>query len=113
MKEFIEELKYNQNVNIKKGLENRVDIGYVIERLERINDTLYDNGDLLLGKVKKIRDYTQKQFDNGLIDEEYKVDILNDLKDYKDDEIISINYNFGMGYLIDCWSSDDKIEESE
>lgn len=36
MKEFIEELKYNQNINIEKGLENRVDIDYVIERLENI-----------------------------------------------------------------------------
>ena len=37
MKEFIEELKYNQNINFEKGLENRVDIDYVIERLEDIN----------------------------------------------------------------------------
>lgn len=36
MKEFIEELKYNQNINFEKGLENRVDIDYVIERLEDI-----------------------------------------------------------------------------
>lgn len=44
MKEFIEELKYNQNVNFEKGLENRVDIDYVIERLEsiEINTELYD-----------------------------------------------------------------------
>lgn len=34
MKEFIEELKYNQNINIEKGLENRINIDYVIERLE-------------------------------------------------------------------------------
>ena len=43
MKEFIEELKYNQNVNIKKGLENRVDIDYVIERLEFIDSFLTKN----------------------------------------------------------------------
>ena len=36
MKEFIEELKYNQNINFEKGLENRIDIDYVIERLEDI-----------------------------------------------------------------------------
>ena len=34
MKEFIEELKHNQEVNIENGLENRVNIDYVIERLE-------------------------------------------------------------------------------
>ena len=36
MREFIEELKHNQNINFEKGLENRVDIDYVIERLEEI-----------------------------------------------------------------------------
>lgn len=36
MKEFIEELKHNREVNIEKGLENRIDIDYVIERLEDI-----------------------------------------------------------------------------
>ena len=39
MKEFLEELKYNQNINLEKGLENRVDIDYVIERLENIENT--------------------------------------------------------------------------
>lgn len=37
MQEFIEELKHNQKINIEKGLENRVDIDYVIERLEDIS----------------------------------------------------------------------------
>lgn len=36
MREFIEMLKYNQNINFEKGLENRIDIDYVIERLEEI-----------------------------------------------------------------------------
>ena len=36
MREFLEELKYNQNINFEKGLENRIDIDYVIERLEEI-----------------------------------------------------------------------------
>ena len=36
MKEFIEELKHNQNINFEKGLENRINIDYVIERLEDI-----------------------------------------------------------------------------
>lgn len=37
MKEFIEELENNQKINLEKGLENRVDIDYVIERLKNIN----------------------------------------------------------------------------
>ena len=43
MKEFIEELKHNQNINIEKGLENRVNIDYVIERLEDIDKFLTEN----------------------------------------------------------------------
>ena len=43
MQEFIEELKHNQNINIEKGLENRVDIDYVIERLENIKNELLEN----------------------------------------------------------------------
>lgn len=34
LKEFIEELEYNQKINEQKNLENRVDIDYIIERLE-------------------------------------------------------------------------------
>lgn len=37
MQEFIEELKHNQKINYEKGLENRVNIDYVIERLEDIS----------------------------------------------------------------------------
>lgn len=43
MKEFIEELKHNQNINLEKGLENRINIDYVIERLENINKFLLEN----------------------------------------------------------------------
>lgn len=42
-REFIEELKHNQNVNYKNNLENRVDIDYVLERLEDIRKELLEN----------------------------------------------------------------------
>lgn len=34
--EFLQELQYNQNINFKEGLENRIDIDYVIERITDI-----------------------------------------------------------------------------
>lgn len=34
--EFLEELKYNQQINLEKGIENRIDIDYVIERIAGI-----------------------------------------------------------------------------
>ena len=36
LKEFLEELKHNQNINYTKKLENRIDIDYIIERIENI-----------------------------------------------------------------------------
>lgn len=43
LNEFIEELKHNQNINYKNDLENRVDIDYVLERLEDIRKELLEN----------------------------------------------------------------------
>ena len=34
--EFLEELKYNQQINLEKAIENRIDIDYVIERITEI-----------------------------------------------------------------------------
>lgn len=34
--EFLEELKYNQQINLEKGIENRIDINYIIERITEI-----------------------------------------------------------------------------
>ena len=36
LKDLLKELQYNQYINIKKGLENRVDIDYIIERIKDI-----------------------------------------------------------------------------
>lgn len=49
MMEFIEELKHNQEVNIKNDYENRINIDYVIERLEDIQKNMMKN----LNKLNK------------------------------------------------------------
>lgn len=41
MKTFLKELEHNKRINMEKGLENRVDIDYVIERLEAIKMEVY------------------------------------------------------------------------
>lgn len=68
MREFIEELENNQKINLEKGLENKVDISYVIERLENIvnNDDVY-------GYIKHLEDLTAK-----------KENIIKEAKDYID-----------------------------
>ena len=74
-------------------------------------EKIYDNGEVMLGEVIKIIEYTEKQFIKGLIDEEFRNDIINDLKTYENNEIVAINYDCGMGYSIDCWSPEDIIKE--
>ena len=76
---------------------------------------IYDNGTCLLGTKKAITDYIIPQFlsyndeDKTLSDEEYK-DILREIKDFKDNDILCINY-CGMGLSIEGWSENDKILE--
>ena len=36
LREFLEELKYNQQINLEKEIENRINIDYVIERITEI-----------------------------------------------------------------------------
>lgn len=70
---------------------------------------LYDNGTILLGTKK---DIVNQIYNNMLVeenDEEY-MEILEDLKDFKEDTIVALNYDSGMGYSIDYWDSKDKLE---
>lgn len=66
---------------------------------------IYDNGEMCLGEVGKIR---QHLIDNA--EETWEIeDILEELKELNDDDIVAINYDNGMGYSIDWWTKDDKI----
>ena len=76
-----------------------------------MND-LYDNGEMLLGAKKNIVNQIYNNMLEEEDDEEY-MQILEDLKDLKDDTIVAINYDNGMGYSIDYWTKEDKLEESE
>ena len=80
MKEFIEELKYNQNINMEKGLENRIDIDYVIERLESIN--ICD--EFLKGEIN----FNIETLMNDEFVEQEQKDRLLELKDEDIEEIV-------------------------
>ena len=113
MKDFIEELKHNQEINIKKGLENRVDIDYVIERLENIASSIYDNGSLLLGNIKDVMKEFERAFKENK--EENCKDILDELKTLEEEDnayIVLINYGHPMGYTIDYWTKDDLSDDN-
>lgn len=69
-------------------------------------DDIYDNGYLLLGKVKNVKEYACKNADYP---EEIK-EIIEELENYDADDIVAINYGHPMGYTIDVWKYDDKVE---
>lgn len=71
-------------------------------------NNLYDNGTMVLGEVKKVKEYLIKYSE----DEDLGVkDILKDLEDLEEDIIVAINYDCGMGYSFDYWEKEDIIKE--
>ena len=70
---------------------------------------IYDNGRLCLGEVGKIR---QQLIDNA--EETWEIeDILEELKEFEDNTIVAINYDNGMGYSIEDWTTKDIITQKE
>lgn len=70
---------------------------------------IYDNGRVCLGEVGKIR---QQLIDNA--EETWEIeDILEELKEFEDNTIVAINYDNGMGYSIEYWTTKDIITQKE
>ena len=76
---------------------------------------IYDNGALMLGNVQDLIMEIEKELKNGVdmfcADME---DILKDLKELRDidyEMVVCINYDNGMGYSIDYWSSKDIVKK--
>lgn len=70
---------------------------------------IYDNGRLCLGEVGKIR---QQLIDNA--EETWEIeDIFEELKEFEDNTIVAINYDNGMGYSIEYWTTKDIITQKE
>lgn len=86
MREFIEELKYNKKINEEKGLENRVDVDYVIEKLEEIDKCLTEEIDNLIKYSKENVNY----MDDMLKDCENK-DLVKARKRTYEDYLVIMN----------------------
>lgn len=113
MKEFIEELKHNQNINFEKGLENRVDIDYVIERLESIANPVYDNGYQIISSVKGMKKYINKCIQYNIDEEEEHKEldeILEELSEYEDEDIAYVDYDRPMGFDLKIFTKNDEME---
>lgn len=78
---------------------------------------IYDNGALMLGNVQMVINEVEEELKNNIdmfcADME---DILKDLKELRDidyEMVVCINYDNGMGYTIDYWSSKDIVKGGE
>lgn len=72
---------------------------------------IYDNGTILLGTVKNIKEYIKNYMETlDTIDDRIELnmfeEILSDLKEEKNDTIVAIDYenNGYMGYSMEFWS---------
>ena len=118
MNEFIEELKNNEKVNKEKGLENRVDIDYVIERLNNIKkEDIYKNFNYECFKLELENsdlcalEYLEKRLINKLKEivdkkgeftrEEYLISLF-----YAALELNNTNFISGLGEIENNFNSD-------
>ena len=77
---------------------------------------VYDNGSVLLGEKYNIIQYCKRQLNKIGIDKDDREEIeklLEEIKDYNNNDILTINYDFGMGlFIIDIWEDTDKVYDS-
>lgn len=71
---------------------------------------IYDNGELLLGSVGNIKEYTKRQIEAESIDKEDYKEIIEYLETLKDSDVVCVNYDNGMGLSFDSWDENDKLE---
>ncbi len=79
MYELIEELKNNSKINKEKGLNNVVDIDYIIERLSKIS--VYD---------EFIKDEVNFVIENMVNDEEYTKEHIEEIMNLSEEDIEDI-----------------------
>ena len=77
-------------------------------------NNIYDNGTVLLGTIKMIKEYIKNQLRNNMdVYHDDMKDILKDIEYLDDNAIVAINYDNGMGYTLEYWSERDIIKEGE
>ena len=78
---------------------------------------IYDNGSLMLGNVQmvimEIEREMKENIDMLYIDMEDLLKELKELRDIDYEMVVCINYENGMGYTLDYWSSNDIVKGGE
>ena len=76
-------------------------------------NNIYDNGTHMLGEVKRIKEYNDKLYKDKAIEEEQWLELVKELVWYKDTDIVSIDYDNGMGMTVEYWEESNILKESE
>jgi len=76
-------------------------------------NNIYDNGTHMLGQVKRIKEYNDSLYKKERINEETWLELTKELIWFNDTDIISIDYDDGMGISIEKWEEKDLVKESE
>lgn len=72
-------------------------------------NNIYDNGLMVLGSV-----YNVKKYICGNSEETWEIeDLIHDLEDLNENDIVVVNYDAPMGYIIHYWEEKDIIKECD
>ena len=74
---------------------------------------IYDNGNRMLGQTSEIRKYNDKMFREDMIVEEQWLELAKELVFFNDTDILAIDYDNGMGILIEKWEERDILRNME
>lgn len=77
---------------------------------------IYDNGGIMLGNIDLVIKEIKREIENEIdMSDANTEELLKDLEDLKVQvpsvEIVSVNYDTGMGYSFDYWTKNDEYRE--
>jgi len=64
---------------------------------------IYQNGDKMLGLRKDLREYNEELYKNKVIDKDTYMEFEDSLINYKDDNMLMVDLEFGMGIYVEEW----------
>lgn len=76
-------------------------------------NNIYDNGTRMLGQVKQLKEYNDKLYRNKMIEEEQWIELAKELVLFNDNDIVSIDYDNGMGISMEIWEERDILKNVE
>lgn len=79
-------------------------------------NSIYDNGGIMLGNIDLVIKEIKREIENEIdMSDANTEELLKDLEDLKVQvpsvEIVSVNYDTGMGYSFDYWTKNDEYKE--